>query len=551
MRPQIWRPPTELSAEEQAVEQRIRRAKLFVCLREWRHELFNEAFQTELAGMYRDRPQGRPPVPPAQLALATILQAYTGVSDDEVIEACVMDRRWQLALDCLETGAAPFSKGTLVAFRKRLISLDMDRRLLERTLEVARARGGFSPRALRLVLDSSPLWGAGRVEDTDNLVGHALHKALTVLAALQERELGEVAVAAGAACVSGTSLKAELDLDWDDPTAREAALGTVLTALSAVEQWLEAGPVGRTDPRVVQSLATAQQVVSQDVTTNAAGTPTLRQGVAKDRRISVEDGEMRHGRKSRSQLVDGMKRHVCHDQDSGLVPAVAITAANVPEAQATAAIVADLTCQGLVLACALPAPIAGTPEAAAPLPAETEAALTVAELAIDRAYLSSPLVRDRPPELTIVCKAWSVHNGTHFPKTAFVLDWEQQTLRCPHDIVMPLVVGQTVHFPTATCAACPLRAQCTASPHGRSVAIHPDEPLLAELRQRQQSAMGRAKLRERTAVEHDLAHIGFWQGDRARYWGLRKNLFDLRRCAVVNNLHVIARRCAPLLRLVA
>ena len=49
------------------------------------------------------------------------------------------------------------------------------------------------------------------------------------------------------------------------------------------------------------------------------------------------------------------------------------------------------------------------------------------------------------------------------------------------------------------------------------------------------------KLRERVAVEHTLAHVGQWQGDCARYLGVRKNLFDLRRCAVVHNLHVLAR----------
>jgi hypothetical protein len=43
------------------------------------------------------------------------------------------------------------------------------------------------------------------------------------------------------------------------------------------------------------------------------------------------------------------------------------------------------------------------------------------------------------------------------------------------------------------------------------------------------------------AVEHTLAQVGHWQGRRARYVGPRKNLFDLRRCAVVHNLHVIAR----------
>jgi transposase len=74
------------------------------------------------------------------------------------------------------------------------------------------------------------------------------------------------------------------------------------------------------------------------------------------------------------------------------------------------------------------------------------------------------------------------------------------------------------------------------------VSIHPDEKLLAELRERQQTQAGRAKLRERTKVEHRLAHIGNWQNNHARYRGTRKNLFDLRRAAVVHNLHVIARQ---------
>jgi len=63
---------------------------------------------------------------------------------------------------------------------------------------------------------------------------------------------------------------------------------------------------------------------------------------------------------------------------------------------------------------------------------------------------------------------------------------------------------------------------------------------LQELRQRQQTPQGRAQLRERVAVEHALAHIGHWQGRRARYRGVRKNVFDLRRCAVIHNLHVLA-----------
>jgi hypothetical protein len=42
--------------------------------------------------------------------------------------------------------------------------------------------GGFGARPLQAALDSSPLWGAGRVEDTYNLLGHALRKVLRVIA---------------------------------------------------------------------------------------------------------------------------------------------------------------------------------------------------------------------------------------------------------------------------------------------------------------------------------------------------------------------------------
>ncbi len=83
------------------------------------------------------------------------------------------------------------------------------------------------------------------------------------------------------------------------------------------------------------AVAVARQVRDQDVDL-AGPAPSLRRGVAKDRRISVEDAQMRHGRKSRSVLFDGYKRHVLRDLDTGLVPAVGITAANAPEASVTA-----------------------------------------------------------------------------------------------------------------------------------------------------------------------------------------------------------------------
>jgi len=515
MRPGVWNPPVEPSPAEQVVIRAVRRARLFVFLRLHRHELFDEQFQAELAQAYAGSPKGQPPVPPALLALATILQAYTGVSDDEVIEATVMDRRWQLALDCPGADQPPFSKGTLVGFRARLIAADLDRRLVERSVALAAQTRGFGARALRAALDSSPLRGAGRVEDTFNLMGHALRKALGVIAALQGRGQAEgtavLAAQAGAPQLAASSLKAALDRDWDDPAARDLALAEVLGCLEAVEAFV-AGAVG--GDAAAALVAVARQVRDQDVDLDGP-VPSLRRGVARDRRISVEDGQMRHGRKSRSVLFDGYKRHVLRDLDTGLIPAVGITPANVPEASVTGDIGADLAAAGF----------------------------TLSELHIDRAYLASDLVRQRGDDLIVYCKAWRVRNTTgHYAKTDFALDFTTSQLTCPAGVTMSFQPGKTVHFPRDTCAACELRQRCTSSPSGRSVSIHPDEALLAELRQRQQTPAGRASLRERTQVEHALAHVGHWQGRRARYRGARKNLFDLRRVAVVHNLHVIARQ---------
>jgi hypothetical protein len=518
MRPPLWHPPVELSTAEHVIIKRIRRAKLCVFLRQHRHTLFADPLQQELLTLYKDQPQGQPPVPPAQLALATLLQAYTQVSDDEGIEATLMDRRWQLVLDCLDCDTPPFRQGTRVAFRQRLIAQQLDRRLLERTVEIAAASGAFGPRQLRAALDSSPLWGAGRVEDPYNVLGHALRQALGVIARQQGRGLREIAEEARASLVAGASLQAALALDWDDPGARQQALTMILDSLTAVAQWLDTQPVQEeTTARAVASRAGAKQVCPQDRTTAPDGTPTLRQGVAEERRMSVEDAEMRHGRKSRSLLIDGYKRHVLRDLDSRLIVAVGVTPANAPEASVTDAIAADVAAQQC----------------------------TLRELPLDRAYLARTLVQQRSETLTMFCKAWPVHPGPYFSKNAFHLDWEQHTLQCPGGACMPFVPGEVVKFPAATCARCAWRERCTTSASGRSVTIHPDEALLQELRERQQTPQGRAKLRERVAAEHALAHVGRWQGRRARYRGVRKNVFDLRRCAVVHNLHVLARLIEP------
>ena len=202
--------------------------------------------------------------------MVTILQAYTGASDDEAIESLLMDKRWQLVLDCLDCQKSPLGKGTLVRFRQKMIRRRLDRRLIERTVELAQQTKEFGTAKLRAALDSSPLWGAGKVEDTINLLGHALKKVLKVCAAEQGREVAAIATEAGASILNGSSVKEQLDVNWDLEDERSRALSKVLEALEAVENWVVQEDQTQTKiPETAhQNLKVVRQIEAQDVETS-------------------------------------------------------------------------------------------------------------------------------------------------------------------------------------------------------------------------------------------------------------------------------------------
>src|SRR5262249_4015544 len=299
----MWNPPIALTLEEQKIVVRTRKTrKFFVFLRERRHEILDADFQHALAQSYSPELGGKAPVEAGLLALATLLQAYCHVGDRDAGELTVMDKRWPMVFDCLRGEPPPFRPSTPLNFRMRLIAHNLDKTLLERTVALAEKTGGFGTRQLRAALDSTPLFGAGRVEDTLNLLGHALRKAVGLAA----QELGtsaEAVVADAGVTLGGHSrLKAALGLDWGEPRARERALGLVLEEVARWQHWLaQQQPLAAEQPPLKEVMETITQIITQDTEPDpggGSGGRRLKQHVAPDRRISIEDKDIRHGRKS-------------------------------------------------------------------------------------------------------------------------------------------------------------------------------------------------------------------------------------------------------------
>lgn len=317
--------------------------------------------------------------------------------------------------------------------------------------------------------------------------------------------------------MGGRSLQAALDLRWGEPGAKETALRVVLEEVARWKGWLEQPPplLEPESPRQ-EVMDTLNQIGAQDTEPDPAGAPggrRMKKHVAPDRRSSIEDHAMRHGRKSRSKTFNGFKEHFVLALDSPVTREVVGRPANEPEDE-----VVELVAN------------------------ELEGGQGLLPLAIDLGYMASPRITQWAEQgVYIIARPWPQGGGL-FTKPDFALDFQHGTATCPNGQTVPMILGRTAQFPARACDPCPGRAQCTTARlgQGRSRHIHADEPCQQKLRAKLRTKRGRASLRKRTAVEHAIAHQLAHQGRRARYKGLRKNQFDGCRHAAVSNLQVAA-----------
>ena len=491
-----------------------------------RGELFDDA---DFARLYCPN-NGRPSVPPSVLATALVLQAYDGVSDEEATRRAAFDLQWKVALG-IEVEVRPFAKSTLQEFRAQLIIHEQTRAIFQRSLKSAKRRGvwkkGHPPherQQIKLALDTTQILGRGAVRDSYNLLAEGIIEVLRALAKLVACDLMEVAEEVGCArYVLGPSLKGQADVDWTDPKARQRFLAEIV---ADAEQLLELVRGTRSDltkdspedKALVAAADVLARILGQDIERDEHG-PRLKRGVTPDRLISVHDPEMRHGRKSSSHRFNGHKAQVAVDTDSQLITAVDVLPGNAPDADRALEVV----------------------EAS-----ETASGCEVEEVIGDCAYGAGETRAEFAASgRTLVAKVPEIHNQGYFVKTAFQIDLEARTCICPsqqqtREFRAAEGGGGIFVFATETCAACPLRSQCTRGQGGRTVLVHPQEALLQRAREFQVTPAFDEARRRRQVVEHRIARLAQLGIRQARYFGRTKTLFQVCLAAAVANLTLLA-----------
>jgi len=403
---------------------------------------------------------GRPAVSPSILMKCLILKQYERLSDEQTVQRATWDGRWA-AVNDTQIGRQPFAKSTLQLFRAKCILDKEVRSFLERTVEFAEAKGLKFSREIRVALDTTPIVGAAAVRDTYDLLADAIRVGLRWLKRLnpQARKTwlssGRCAERLGGrkARYLGKSLKGAVRIDWDNADERDLLLEALLDDLTSLLALLRRerkriGPDKKKGRKLDELLAVFEEVAGQDVEPKKGGGVRIRKGTAPDRKPSVHDPQMRHGRKSSAGKFTGYKAAVAVDVETGLVTEAFAMKANQPDGDSAVDLVEG---------------------------SQRTTGRKVREAFGDTAFGTAPVRKAlEQRQVRVTAKAPPASHRKEFSKDHFQVDPDGQWVRCPAGHVVrrrarrtqqqqPQKRPQSIHFefPLRLCRGCRDRPRCT------------------------------------------------------------------------------------------
>lgn len=456
---------------------------------------------------------GRPSVPPSQLALMLILQARDGVSDAEAIASSAYDLRWCAVLG-RPAGEPLCAKSTLQLFRSHLVLHDGAKAIFVKSVQEAKRVGLLKGEAMRVALDTKPIEGRGAVEDTYNLLATGIGLVADALAQKVGKTKGAWLEELGLSRYTAPSIKGSVSIDWSDTAAKDA----LLTQIVADARRLLALAEGQ-GSTVKEAADLLEKLLLQDVDEgedrDGETTARIKEGTAKGRIPSATDPQMRHGRKSQAKRFTGHKASVGTDVNSGVIVALDVLSGDAPDSTGALSMVEQ---------------------------AEENTGMKVAETLGDCAYGSGETRKEfAEAERTLIAKVPQENrNKGLFPKSLFTIHREERRATCPGGHTTQMADdhakgGRTYYF-DEFCPGCPLRSQCTSSPLGRSLSEHPQEDLLHQAKVYQGTPEGKANLRRRVIVENALGRLSHLGIGQALYRGRSMTRYQLTIASTVANL---------------
>jgi hypothetical protein len=418
--------------------------------------------------------------------------------------------------------------------RSQLVIHEKAGEIFKKSLAYAKKVGYLKGRKMKIVLDTTPIFGRGAVKDTYNLLADGIEKLMVALARREQMDTEHWARAHDLSRYLASSIKGTVEINWDNPSERKAfLLGIVadaerllLRARAARKKCPKNSPE---DQEITQAAELLSTLLAQDIDRTEDDVPSIKQSVAKDRIVSVHDVEERHGRKSQSARFDGHKAAIAVDTQSQLITAAQVLPGNSHDQSGAL---------GLVKA-------------------SEENSATSVELTIGDCAYGTGAIREefKEADRPLVAKAPMIPRAEgRFTKDDFQVSPKSAMVQCPAGVrtskSRPGAVApgggryRNFVFPKNKCRSCPLAPHCVKHPGKdfRTFPVHPHEHLLRHARREHHTVRFKRLYRLRQVAEHRIARLAQLGMRQARYVGRIKTLFQLLLTATVANLTLIASR---------
>ena len=471
---------------------------IYGLLDSWGDRLINDDDYAELFST-----TGRPSVSPALLSKVLLLMYHDNVSDREAQERAKYDLRWKVALR-LPINEAGFDYTALCRFRARLLINKQQKLVFERFLRLAKEAGIVKDGCLQII-DSSHILGAGAVQDTYMLIKTAIQKLLKVRKKHQPQQ-------SDLAFKLDYSQKGKPEIDWDNEAARQQLLQSLVEDSHLLLAAVNSMDHTKEEQLAAELLAT---ITEQDIEISPEGKVTLRDGVAKDRVISVEDSQMRHGHKTSRGKFNGYKGQIMMDEASEIITNVEVTPGNQADGDSIDEMLANTTVKpGIIMGDTAYGTLSARESA------EEHKVVPVAPLPMGNADISDP-----------------------FSKYNFQINWETMTCTCPFKQSTAKTYKdrktgdiKAFVFDKSQCSQCPLRNQCFGKGKRRTVFVHPQEQKRREIIEQTKTQEFKSLYRNRAKIERKVAHVMNRGMRKSRYVGSEKTLTQLAYKAAAVNL---------------
>lgn len=471
---------------------------------------FYRRFRGEVAPLIKDKhfddmycgENGRPPISPSLLALASILQFHRNLSDREMERACMFDIEIKFALG-LKLDERPFDHSSLGDFRERLLKNGKEKAIFYRILKHLIKSGLIKENETQRI-DATHVIADIAIPTMVTLVKKGSFEILKHLNKSNPKAEAKLR----SLIQSDEYSKKEINHTVDgrlDVEKRQEKLVSIVYEAKKILKSIE--PLEKNDATLREHANLLRRILQENVREDERGVPRERpmgKG-APDMLVSPIDPDARFGAKSAHKRFLGYKTTITQAVKSRFITNVSAMPGNKHDAKPTIDVVLEQERYGLV-----PKVLIG-----------------------DSAYghgINRKVLRKHGTKLVAPLYTRNDRTKAVYPKSMFKYNAKKQKLTCPAGVTTKASWYdyqkdiKVFHFPISACGVCPRKSECTnAKENRRTVGVGPYDRELRWAEQFNRTDKFKKYMKLRQPIEGKFSELKRYHGlTRARYRGLRK-----------------------------